>query len=181
MDLGQAEYSEAVRLLLKPKRQMDLGPGTPQLERRTTLAKLTAEALFAGQPLSNPKSAQCCLAALWLYHDFLDEAHRISQEIATREGSYWHGIMHRREPDAWNSKYWFRRVGDHPVMSQLTLEAGQIGYAYRSPFDFIDDCERYRGTRSEKEMLLQQVQMVEWRLLFDHCWRQAVGDTILNR
>jgi hypothetical protein len=30
-------------------------------------------------------------------------------------------------------------------------------------------------------MLLQQVQMIEWRLLFDHCWRQAVGDTILNR
>ena len=52
--------------------------------------------------------AQACLAGLWLYHDFLDESHSISQEIATSTGSFWHGIMHRREPDPSNAKYWFR-------------------------------------------------------------------------
>ena len=43
--------------------------------------------------------AACCLCGLWLLHDFLDESHSLSQEITTDTGSYWHGIMHRREPD----------------------------------------------------------------------------------
>lgn len=27
--------------------------------------------------------------------------------------------MHRREPDAWNSKYWWRRVGQHPAFPKI--------------------------------------------------------------
>ena len=67
--------------------------------------------LFDGQPARHRELARACLAGLWLYHDFLDEAHRISQSLHGREGSYWHGIMHRREGDFANAKYWFHRVG----------------------------------------------------------------------
>jgi hypothetical protein len=28
---------------------------------------------------------------------------------------FWHAIMHRREPDAANSKHWWRQVGTLPV------------------------------------------------------------------
>ncbi|MFO0222939.1 MAG: hypothetical protein ACK56E_06450, partial [Planctomyces sp.] len=70
-------------------------------------------------------AAQCFAAGLLLYWDFAEESHQISQTMERRgnprTADYWHGIMHRREPDAGNAGYWFRRVGDHPVLRQLGL------------------------------------------------------------
>ena len=61
-------------------------------------------------------------AALWLIAGELDRSHKISQKFETPDGSYWHGIMHRREGDFWNAKYWFRHAGQHPVFEQLAKQ-----------------------------------------------------------
>ena len=62
-------------------------------------------------------------AGLHLFYDDLDGSHSLSQTVEGRgknhNGDYWHAIMHRREPDYDNAKYWFRRVGAHPVMTEL--------------------------------------------------------------
>ena len=59
---------------------------------------------------------------LW---DFLHDSHEISQTMEgrgiPRTADYWHGIMHRREPDAGNAAYWFRRVGKHPAFESLAM------------------------------------------------------------
>src|SRR5438105_123592 len=100
--------SPALQTLLDDE-LMPLGPGMPKEAFRERLSRLTPEILFGTQAVTHPELAQACISGLWLRHNFLDESHHISQDLHSLEGSYWHAIMHRREPDYWNSKYWFRR------------------------------------------------------------------------
>ena len=148
----------------------DLGPGTPNEPARSALAALSLKSF---PQILDPAAAHGCIAGLWLFHDFLAESHALSQEISGGLGSYWHALMHRREPDADNAKYWFRRVGSHPVLIQLQVQAPKLGYVYTDPYDFVDFVERVRGTGSADEAMAKRVQMLEWRLLFDWCFRQA--------
>src|SRR5437763_1193147 len=97
-----APYGPLVAELLAGDRLPELGPGLPNRAAEAALESLTVENAFAGQTVHDVEMANCCLSALWLHHDFLDQSHGLSQEIETVEGSFWHGIMHRREPDAGN-------------------------------------------------------------------------------
>ena len=45
-----------------------------------------------------------CLSGLWLVAGDIDESHTISQDLGSAEGSFLHGIMHRREGDFGNAK-----------------------------------------------------------------------------
>jgi len=69
------------------------------------------------------RNKRCVESGLLLLWDFLDDSHEISQTMegkgSPRTADYWHGIMHRREPDAGNASYWFRRVGSHPAFDHL--------------------------------------------------------------
>jgi hypothetical protein len=128
-----------------------------------------------GAKITNANAARCCHAGLWLLHHFWEEAHTICQDIATPEGSFWHAILHRREPDAWNSKYWFRQVGQHVVLDQLVQLSPKVGYQYSSPSQFVDFCELHRGQGTSLVEIARQVQLLEWQLLFNHCWQLATG------
>lgn len=169
-----ARYPAPVAALFPPDRLPELGPGRPNGAARTALANLRLEDL--GPHVHNVEAARACLSGLWLFHDFLDESHRISQDLDTPEGSFWHAIMHRREPDAANSKYWWRRVGSHPVLRELAEQAPAVGGTYRDPFTFVDLCERVRGTGTAGEESARRVQLLEWQLLFDHGCRLAVAE-----
>ena len=124
-----------------------------------------------------PKAAapEAALSGLWLYFSCFDESHKIAQDIPTADGSFWHGILHRQEPDAGNAAYWFRRVGAHPIFPALREEAARLGYRTGpqwDPMELIDFCENARGDPgSDAEKLAREVQRAEWQLLFDHCAR----------
>src|SRR5207302_2029669 len=124
--MGISQFSPVVRDLLVEDRLSPLGPGRPHEVMRGKLQSLTIEQLLAPQSVRHPEFAEACLAGLWLYHDFLDESHQRSQSISSAEGSYWHGIMHRREPDFSNAAYWFRRVGEHPIYDSLSKAAQEL-------------------------------------------------------
>lgn len=183
------DYGAAAAALLAPSRVADLGPGQPNHAVRAQLDGLTDEALFSGRPILDAQMAAACRAALWLYHDFLDRSHKICQDIETREGSFWHAIMHRREGDFSNSKYWLHRVGRHPVFPALAHaahalehDAMAVGEPTRfaaeadwDPFRFVDLCQDASAATVHAQSIYRWVQHCEWQLLFDYCYGKAVG------
>jgi len=86
---------------------------------KADLDRLTPEQLLAPALVVSAPDADLVKAALYLKHGCLDESHKISQSVETPTGSYWHGIMHRHEGDISNSKYWYARVGRHPVLDAI--------------------------------------------------------------
>ncbi len=142
---------------------------------REELNKRTARRLFP-----EGRSPEGAMAGLYLYISALDEAHKIAQDLNTPEGSFWHGIMHRQEPDAANASYWFRQVGKHPIFPALRQGALQYGYDAGSewdPFGFIEFCESARvRPGSEEEAAAMRVQLLEWQLLFDYCARDGARE-----
>jgi hypothetical protein len=173
-----ASYGSAADLLSE-KRLPELGPGKPNLASEPQLRSLGIETLFAGRKIVDRKLAECCLSGLWLWHDCLDESHTISQEIETPEGSYWHGIMHRREPDYGNAKYWFRRVGKHPAFTTLEVQPAVrslMNGAGWDPYAYIDLCEAIAPGGDRRELLAREVARLEWEILFDFCYRGACGE-----
>ena len=183
------DYGREMESLIRDERLSELGPGRPNEAAHAVLQNASIESLFEHATVCDRDMGACCLSAVWLYHDFLDESHTISQGIDTVESSYWHGIMHRREPDAGNSKYWFRRVGSHEAFDDVCETAtalalsstGNVADTLKSfsswdPFGFIDLCESSRGQGDENETLCKRVQLAEWRILFDFCYRRAIGE-----
>jgi hypothetical protein len=179
-------YDPAVGDLIVEERLMELGPGSPNRRVLPALEALRPEHLFEFGKPKDLELARACVSGLWLYHDFLDESHTISQDLPGVTGSYWHGIMHRREPDASNAKYWFRQVGDHSVYAKLRDAAAELAQFVSDPaaaflreqpawdaFAFVDLCERVRDTGTTTETLCRRVQLREWELLFDWCYKRA--------
>src|SRR5437762_1928586 len=69
------------------------------------------------------RAPQAAVSGLLLLVGCWDESHELSQSIESGEGSYWHAIAHRVEPDSSNAGYWFRRVGKHPTFAELHRRA----------------------------------------------------------
>ncbi|WP_146394442.1 hypothetical protein [Planctomycetes bacterium CA13] len=105
-------------------------------------------------------------SGLWLLAGDLDRSHSLSQDLHSAEGSFWHGIMHRREGDFGNAKYWFRRVGEHPVIDQIASANHDL---YSDPFVFVDNCAKSTQADRSNELACQNVQWHEWQSLMVHC------------
>ena len=137
-------YGPALADLIETPRIMPLGPGEENSSARAGMEALDLDQAFAPNAIRDRKMAEGCVSGLWLYHDFLVTSHTLSQQITTPTGSYWHGIMHRREPDYPNGKHWFGRVGDHAIYPALRDEAAAIA----SAADDLPDEAAFLATQS---------------------------------
>jgi hypothetical protein len=149
--------------------------------------------LLGTDAISDAAFARAVKSGLLLWNDSIAESHTLSQDILNSTGSYWHGIMHRREPDYPNSKYWFRQVGEHPIFPSVREQAmgvfGESGSPYAKQklaqlegnskwdaFAFVDWCEdAARSSDSDAQRLLEAVQLREIELLLTYSYQQAVS------
>lgn len=118
------------------------------------------------------KNKPTLAAGLWLYVDDLPRSHAVSQQVQRPSGSFWHAIMHRREGDFSNSHYWYRKIGQHPVLRRI--DAGGGGAAAGTaiggyePHHFVDRVERATTQQSDSADLVA-MQRLEWVALFEYC------------
>jgi hypothetical protein len=143
--------------------------GDANLRRR--LDALNTDSVLARPVVSRP-DAEAVVAGLWLWHDFLDASHTISQSIATPTGSFWHAIMHRREGDFSNAKYWYARCRNHPALADVSARVGEPW----EPNRFVDLVEQVQDEPGDPQHARAvELQRIEWKALFDHCLRAAAG------
>ncbi len=139
---------------------------------------------LCGDLALGPETTDRVVAAGLLYHDHHNEAHDLVQDMIDAEGALIHAIVHRREPDFWNARYWYRRVGDHPIYRQLTPRVGQLagtdattGLAKRlvlsgtlDPLAVVDALETVvRQPATDPVVLfLRRLQHAEFEALLEH-------------
>lgn len=168
-------------------RQLVVTAATPA-SARDALGHLGPDSLLA-TPVKDPTHARAMLAGLWLWHDALEEAHEIAQALPSATGSFWHAIMHRREGDFSNAKYWYARCRQHPALEKVPgLARHVLGDAALTgplhavvadgwdPGAFVDAVEAVHRTPDDPLYATAvRLQRLEWEALFDHCARKAAG------
>ncbi len=130
----------------------------PVVDARGYVTKLMVNPVLASHPRH-----EALLAGLWLYVDDLEAAHQICQR---HEGQptfdYWHAILHRREGDFGNSRYWYRRAAAHELLRDQNR--------WRQTTTLLDEVEKVQGA-STTDVSLAQRQRAEWWTLWEWCGR----------
>lgn len=168
--------------LLKTPELPELGPGPRVGVQSKTELDAKLQSIFKNSRVA-PNRQELIRALILLWHDHQDAAHHIVQDIENPDGAFIHGIVHRREPDYSNAKYWFRRVGKHPAFPAMSERAGQALQKTNSslvaqllsagrwdPMGFIDACERasQNSTADSDVTLLRQIQKIETESLLEY-------------
>jgi hypothetical protein len=184
---------ELIAALARAGLDVEPPPLVQQAPRRPRLAPALGEDTWAGLFPGASRPRRLALAAgLLQVFDFWDASHEAAQRAddlgENAVSAYWHGIAHRREPDAGNAAYWFRRVGRHALYPRLAVavgplldESGDPALAHRlvkggswDPFAFIDLCTRSRPD-SPPAALALAIQQRELGLLLDETASLVLG------
>ncbi len=156
----------------------DIGPGPrssvlPVVELESQIKRLVQEGMPTGD---HRPSLVLCVALIW--NDHWIKAHELAQDIDNADGSLLHAIVHRREPDYSNAKYWLRRARNHPALPQVskalldhfsceTPAARGISESWLQngcfePESFVDAVDRaIRKSDSAEQKVLAQAQAIE--------------------
>lgn len=172
-------YSDFIdRVLLAPDLLAKLHPGGPldyDLSRRL---RETDDATLAGGAIGDVGAFALVRGAVLYALDELDAAHRIFQDDSSSLGSYWHGMMHRREADFDNARYWFRctgRLGVFGRLHELARDASRdmAKQPTWDPYLFTGQCEQAKFGATELIPECVALQRAEFAGMLAHCWEKA--------
>jgi len=165
-------------LVIERLRQIFIQAGNPGLDQavRTTAKSVDEVRSVLDEGLRQttfdaPRRAQLLALAL-CWHDQWDAAHDLCQTMeGDADADFVHAVLHRREGDADNARYWLARVGNHPVFGHLVPVAAAEGFAdlvadgaWR-PLAFLTRC--LRASDVDRPGLIR-VQAAELLALLDH-------------
>ncbi|MGB7157958.1 MAG: hypothetical protein WBD40_07815 [Tepidisphaeraceae bacterium] len=116
-----------------------------------------------------------------------EDQQQLRQEADTL--AFWHAIMHRREGDFSNAKYWYARCASHAILPSLGAQASaylnpmpadksllRLTASGWNPSAFVDFVEHLHDHPNDpRHKIAVALQQLEWRVLFDHCTRAAAG------
>ena len=178
---GMERYSEFVARVLRADSLLRKLIPDDILDRELWREVVAADDVkLAGEAKVKPNEFALVRGGLLYALDDLDGCHRIFQDVTSDLGSYWHGMMHRREGDFDNARYWFRRAGALPVFGHLHGEVADYSpdmsrQSSWDPYLFTGMCEQARHGAEDDRAELPRLQRAEFDELFDYSWRQALA------
>ncbi|HEX8371896.1 MAG TPA: hypothetical protein VF585_03880 [Chthoniobacterales bacterium] len=148
--------------------------GTSPVEQILLIRDATTEQLTGAPDLDD--RARLIRSLLLYANDALDEAHRLVQETPGDLAAYLHGIIHRREEDFENARYWFRRAGELPFFPSLQGRAAGLSDDMAKqlnwdPYLFTTLCERSKYGARTPVKTLAALQRAEFDTLLDYIYR----------
>lgn len=134
--------------------------------------------LAGGRPIGKPGAFRLVRGGLFYVLDALEEAHVFFQQADGDLAAYWHGMVHRREGDFDNARYWFSRAGELPFFPNLHRQASGESEVFArqlswDPYLFTGQCEQARFGAHELVQELAALQRLEFNAVFDYSWRQC--------
>jgi len=187
------QYSQIVKKIITELESRDPCPSLSPTEDWNSELTIRIEnyshgELFDGFAVTDSEFGDCVKSGLLLWNDALDSSHKIVQNIGTKTGNYWHAIMHRRESDYSNAKYWFGRVGKHPIYFQLHRHAMELSQTEQlgeytdilesneewNAVQFVDWCQAAKSLDDRVKNFLEQLQLKEIGLLIDFSCKNAL-------
>ncbi len=173
-------YSDFIdRLLLNPDLLKKLTPTEPLgWDLPGKIRDASDETISGGQEITDAKMFALVRGALLSGVDALDDAHRVFQDDHTDLGSYWHGVMHRREGDFENARYWFRRAGRLPICDRMHAVGAQVSPSMAKQLSWdatllTGMCEQAKFGDTDAIPECVRLQRIEFEELLAYCWRKS--------
>ena len=121
-------YSDFIdRIFLQDGLLEKLTPSEPLSTALLLRVRATDDAAVSGgKTIGHAENFALVRGGLLYAIDAIHEAHAFFQDAKGDLGAYWHGMMHRREGDFENARYWFRRAGVLPCFATLHRAASEF-------------------------------------------------------
>lgn len=175
-----SELVTAAKALLDEPGLAELGPGPRSGADSLSTLNGKIDDLFSQH--GRPRKAELIRSLILLWQDHLEPSHCISQGEHNPDGSLVHAIMHRREPDYSNAKYWWRSTGDHSCFPDIAAKVAPMVESDRTLSDQIlpgGEWDSYgftdavaQGIRepadSPRHQLLKEIQRAETEAVLEH-------------